>query len=163
LSWAAIIGLILLSLAAGAWLGGWLADRCPQRAALELTHHPGAVGVALIPLLGSTGACGWRQSACWLRRRAALQRPSGGRCALRACPPCCSARQTPGPCGLAASEPHSLGQTAGRLSATATAGSLLGAFLPVLWLIPAFGTRWSFHLLALLLLAVTAVSGWRGP
>ncbi|MFO7631235.1 MAG: fused MFS/spermidine synthase, partial [Caldilinea sp.] len=51
--WAAIIGLILLSLAIGAWLGGWLADRYPQRHALELTLTAGAVGVAMVPLLST--------------------------------------------------------------------------------------------------------------
>ncbi|MFN3334062.1 MAG: fused MFS/spermidine synthase, partial [Caldilinea sp.] len=51
--WAAIIGLILLSLAVGAWLGGWLADRYPRRPALELTLTIGAVGVALVPLLSA--------------------------------------------------------------------------------------------------------------
>ncbi len=56
-----------------------------------------------------------------------------------------------------------LGHTAGRLSATATAGSLVGAFLPVLWLIPAFGTRWTFYLLALLLLGVLSAGALRQP
>ena len=51
--WAAIIGLILLSLAVGAWLGGWLADRHPHHRALELTLTAGAVAVALVPLLST--------------------------------------------------------------------------------------------------------------
>ena len=162
LVWAAIIGLILLSLAAGAWLGGWLADRCPQRAALELTLTLGAAGVALIPLLSTPvlrlAAVGLAGFAVELLFSALL---AVG--ALFALPAVLLGTATPWALRLAASEPASLGRTAGRLSATATAGSLLGAFLPVLWLIPAFGTRWSFYLLALLLLAVTAVSGWRGP
>jgi hypothetical protein len=48
------------------------------------------------------------------------------------------------------------GQTAGRLTAIATTGSLIGTFLPVLWLIPAVGTRWTFFLLALALLVVVS-------
>jgi nitrate/nitrite transporter NarK len=54
-----------------------------------------------------------------------------------------------------------LGQTTGRLSAVATTGSLLGAFLPVLWLIPAFGTRRTFYLLALMLLLTVSISARR--
>ncbi|MBK8797792.1 MAG: fused MFS/spermidine synthase [Anaerolineales bacterium] len=51
--WAALIGLILLSLAAGAWLGGLLADRYPHRSALELTLTAGALCVAFVPLLST--------------------------------------------------------------------------------------------------------------
>jgi hypothetical protein len=76
---------------------------------------------------------------------------------------------TPWALRLAAQSPNlqfpisRLGQTAGRLSAVATTGSLIGAFLPVLWLIPAFGTRWTFYLLALTLLAAVSISAWRQP
>ena len=51
--WAALIGLILFYLALGAWLGGVLADRYPQRRALDLTVTLGAVGIALVPLLST--------------------------------------------------------------------------------------------------------------
>ncbi len=51
--WATLIGLILLSLAVGAWLGGTLADRYPRRRELELTLTAGAIGVALVPLLST--------------------------------------------------------------------------------------------------------------
>ena len=53
LVWAALIGLILLSLAVGAWLGGVLADRYPRRRELELTLTAGAVSVALVPLFST--------------------------------------------------------------------------------------------------------------
>jgi predicted membrane-bound spermidine synthase len=43
---------------------------------------------------------------------------------------------------------------AGRLTALGTTGSLIGTFVPVLWLIPTVGTRWTFFLLALTLLTV---------
>ena len=52
--WAALIGLILFYLALGAWLGGVLADRYPQRRALDLTVTAGAVGIALVPLMFGT-------------------------------------------------------------------------------------------------------------
>ncbi len=49
--WAALIGLILLYLAVGAWLGGRLADRYPQRRELDITLTIAAVGVAIAPAL----------------------------------------------------------------------------------------------------------------
>lgn len=36
-------------------------------------------------------------------------------------------------------------------------GEFRGTFLPVLWLIPAYGTRWTFYLLALALLGVVSI------
>ena len=77
---------------------------------------------------------------------------------------------TPWAVRLTVQDVEHAGQVAGRLSALATAGSILGTFLPVLWLIPAYGTRWTFYILAMLLLVVVGGGGrgrermgpWRG-
>jgi spermidine synthase len=185
LVWAALIGLILLSLAVGAWLGGILADRFPRRRGLELTLTAGAVSVALVPLLSPPvlrlAAQGLTDFAPGLLLGALLAVSL-----LFAIPAILLGTATPWAVRLAMEEggegrgargdtPQSLnpsisqspisnlGHTAGRLSATATAGSLVGAFLPVLWLIPLFGTRWTFYLLALLLLGVVSFSALRQP
>ncbi|MEZ4581508.1 MAG: fused MFS/spermidine synthase [Caldilineaceae bacterium] len=55
------------------------------------------------------------------------------------------------------------GHVAGRMSAIATAGSLVGTFVPVLWLIPTVGTRWTFFILAFLVLGVQSVGNLRRP
>jgi len=204
--WAALIGLILLSLAIGAWLGGWLADRFPHRRALDLVLTAGALGVALAPLastpvlrlaaqglatfapdllMGALVAVGLLfglpaillgAATPWALRLAAEEKspdwemmrwedwkaPSseGAETARKV-----DERSIPS--RAVAPLPHRpfphLGRTAGRLSAVATTGSLIGAFLPVLWLIPAFGTRWTFYLLALTLLAAVSISAWRQP
>lgn len=181
--WAAIIGLILLSLAVGAWLGGWLADRYPHRQALELMLTAGAIGVALVPLLSAPvlrlASQGMAEFAPGFLFSSLLAVSL-----LFAVPAVLLGTATPWAVRLAmeggqgtgsrgqetvhlpapSTAPISnLGQIAGRLSATATAGSLLGAFLPVLWLIPTFGTRWTFYLLALLLLVVVTLSALRQP
>ncbi len=193
LVWAALIGLILLSLAVGAWLGGVLADHYPRRRELELTLTAGAVAVALAPLLsppvlrmasqgladfapglllGALLAVGLLFSipaillgtaTPWAVRLAMENRGEGQGARLRReLSRTGDNRQSLNP-AISQSPISNLGHTAGRLSATATAGSLVGAFLPVLWLIPTFGTRWTFYLLALLLLAVVSISALRQP
>src|SRR5713101_9570979 len=47
------------------------------------------------------------------------------------------------------------GNTAGAVYALSTAGSILGTFLPVFWLIPTFGTRPTIFVLAFLLGAIS--------
>ncbi len=183
--WAALIGLILLSLAVGAWLGGSLADRFPQRRELDLALTAGALGVALVPLLStpvlriaSQGLADFAPGLLagallavgllfaipavllgtatpWAVRLAAEQRRMDHEALVD--------DSLPAPRSIAESPHSTLGHTAGRLSALATAGSLAGAFLPVLWLIPAFGTRWTFYLLALLLLSVLSLGALRQP
>lgn len=181
--WAAVIGLILLSLSVGAWLGGWLADRHPRREALELTLTIAALGVALIPpasapvlrlashgmasfaadlLLGALLAVSLLFAGPAILLGAAT--PWAVRIAMSEQEKALSTDRTESPATHHRRSPIAhLGRTAGRLSAVATAGSLIGAFLPVLWLIPAFGTRWTFYLLAMALLAVIALIAQRRP
>jgi len=198
LVWAALIGLILLSLAVGAWLGGSLADRFPRRRELDLTLTAGALGVALVPLLStpvlrmaSQGLADFAPGLLagallavgllfavpavllgtatpWAVRLAVttkdeLSMVNGQRSMVNESPQSSDQpiSNLQSPVSNLQSPIANLGHTAGRLSATATAGSLVGAFLPVLWLIPAFGTRWTFYLLALLLLGVLSLGALR--
>ena len=160
LVWAALIGLILLALAAGAWLGGALADRFPHRRGLDLLLTAAALAVALVPLLSppvlQLAATGLANFAPGLLAGSLL-----AVMLLFALPAVLLGTATPWAVRLSVTGVADSGQTAGRLSAIATAGSLVGAFLPVLWLIPAFGTRWTFYLLALLLLAVVSLGALR--
>lgn len=162
LVWAALIGLILLALAGGAWLGGILGDRYPHRRGLDLTLTVAACSVALVPLLSGPvlhwAALGLATYAVGLLGGALL-----AVLLLFAVPGVLLGTATPWAVRLAVADVAHTGHTAGRLSAVATLGSLVGAFLPVLVLIPAFGTRWTFYLLALGLLAVIALGSLRQP
>lgn len=158
--WATLIGLILLYLAVGAWLGGILADRCPRRAALDLTITLAAIGIALIPLF----------SAPVLRLAAtALGRFDTGMLVgallavllLFSIPGILLGTASPWAIRLAVRDVEGAGHVAGRFSAIATAGGLVGSFLPVLWLIPTFGTRWTFYILALTVLTVQLLGNLR--
>lgn len=158
--WAALIGLILLYLALGAWLGGKLADRFPRRRELDITITLAAVGVALAPTLAkpvlqmaAVGMAGFAVNLLVGALLAVLL--------LFSIPGILLGTATPWAIRLSVARVDEAGRTAGRLSAIATAGSLAGTFLPVLWLIPAYGTRWTFFLLALGLLVVVSVGSLR--
>ncbi len=160
LVWAALIGLILLYLAIGAWLGGRLADRFPQQRALDITATAAALGVALAPTfsppilrLAATGIDNFAPGLL-LGSGVAIF-------CLFSIPGILLGTISPWVVRLSITDLQQSGKIAGRISAIATAGSLLGSFLPVLWLIPAYGTRWAFFLLALGLLTVIALGTLR--
>jgi len=158
--WAALIGLILLYLAVGAWLGGKLADRFPALAVLERVVACGAVGVALIPVMSgpilrwaATGLDQWQVGLLLGALVAILL--------IFSLPVILLGTVSPWAVRLAVTNVGEAGQVVGRLYALATAGSLIGTFLPVLWLIPAYGTRRTFFALALLPLLVMGIGTWR--
>lgn len=160
LVWAALIGLILLYLAVGAWVGGKLADRFPHQRGLELTATLGALGVGLIPtvspLILRWAALGLENFQTGLLIGALLSV-----LLLFSIPITLLGAVSPWAIKLTVGDGTRAGQTAGRLYAVATLGSLVGTFLPVLWLIPAYGTRWTFYLLALALLLVLTIGTLR--
>jgi predicted membrane-bound spermidine synthase len=154
--WAALIGLILLYLAVGAWLGGRLADRFPRRRELDLTVTLAAVGVALAPTFSTPvlrmAATGLDNFAVGLLAGSLL-----AVLVLFSIPGILLGTVSPWVVRLALHDLRQSGQIAGRIYAISTAGSLVGTFVPVLWLIPAYGTRWTFYLLALTLLVVVSL------
>lgn len=163
--WAVLIGLILLYLAVGSWLGGRLADRYPQLQNLVLVATVAAVSIALIPFfsrsvlrMAATGIENFEVALLAGSLIAALL--------LFSVPGILLGTVSPWAVRLAVADLNTTGQVAGRLYATATAGSILGTFLPVLLLIPAFGTRWTFFILALglvtvlLLITITTRARW---
>lgn len=160
LVWAALIGLILLYLAIGAWVGGKLADRFPHRRGLELTATVGALGVGLIPTV-SPLILRWAAQGLESFQAGPLVGSLLSVLLLFSLPITLLGAVSPWAVKLALRDVCEAGQIAGRLSAFATIGSLVGTFLPVLWLIPAYGTRWTFYLLALAPLLVLTVGARR--
>ena len=156
LVWAAIIGLILLYLTAGYFLGGRWADRSPHPVTLYQIVAWAAFLVGLVPfvahpVLGLASPAFENFDAVML----------GGSFAtvliLFSVPVTLLGCISPFVIRLAVEDVTSAGQTAGHVYAISTAGSFLGAFLPDLLLVPTIGTRNTFVLLSLLLLAVALV------
>ena len=155
--WAALIGLILLYLAVGAWLGGKLADRFPSLNGLLTLAAVAGLGVALIPAVSQPAlrlaAVGLNDYLPGLLAGSLLVV-----LLLFSLPVILLGAVSPWAVRLAVTDLEQTGRMAGRLYAIGTCGSIIGTFLPVLWLIPAYGTRWSFYLLALWLLTVTLLT-----
>lgn len=151
--WASLIGLILLYLAVGYWLGGLIADRSPRLVTLLRLAGLGAFGVGLAPVmarpvlqLASRGLADFNAGL--------LAGSMAGVLVLFAVPVTLLGCVSPFAIRLAIRDVQGSGETAGRLYAISTIGSILGSFLPVLLLIPTIGTRRTFGVLAVTLLLV---------
>jgi MFS family permease len=150
--WANTIGVVLIALSAGYWVGGRLADRRPRLRALSLVALLGAALVALVPLLAIPLLAGTED---------ALGELSGSLVALLvlvAPPVLVLGAVSPWAIRLRVTGPAGAGDAAGRVYALSTAGGLVGTFASALALIPLVGTRWTFFACALLL-ALAALPG----
>ncbi len=153
LVWATIIGLILLYLSAGYVIGGRWADRSPHAATLYQIVAWAGFSVGLVPFVAhpvlSLAAPGFTNF-----RMALLAGSFAAVLLLFTIPVTLLGCISPFVIRLAVTDVGSSGRTAGRVYAISTIGSFLGAFLPDLLLIPAIGTRNTFVLMSLILLAV---------
>lgn len=162
LVWACLIGLVLGCLSLGYWLGGRVADRRPQAARLYAIALAAALLTALIPAAARPALQGAALSSLSLEGMSfsvgVLLGAGAAIVLLFGAPTLLLGMISPFALRLAVADVGSSGQVAGRLYALSTVGSLLGAFLPVLALIPAIGTRLTFVLMGGLLAAV-AIGG----
>jgi len=162
LVWACLIGLVLGCLSLGYWLGGRVADRWPQAVRLYAIALAAALLTALIPAAARPALQGAALSSLSLEGMSfsagVLLGAGAAIVLLFGLPTLLLGMISPFALRLAVADVGSSGQVAGRLYALSTVGSLLGAFLPVLALIPAIGTRLTFVLMGGLLAAV-AIGG----
>ncbi|MDX6644321.1 MAG: hypothetical protein QOK40_48 [Miltoncostaeaceae bacterium] len=157
LVWANVIGLILIYLSAGYWLGGRLADRHPTERALCVVMLVAAVALALVPFLTrplfSAAASAFADVSAGAFVASFL-----GAMAMFAIPVTALGMVAPWAVRLSVRDVSEAGAVAGRLYALSTLGSIVGTFLPVLVLIPAIGTRRTL-LATAALLALAAAPG----
>ncbi len=162
--WANVIGLILLYLTIGYFIGGRWADRSPYYTTFNRIILWGAFLSALIPLVSrpvlSTAATAFAgaQAALALGSFVAILILFSIPVTLLGC-------VSPFAIRLAFTGIEGSGQTAGRIYAISTLGSLLGTFAPTLFLIPELGTIRTFLLFAGLLYSIGLIGLWRenGP
>ena len=153
LVWASIIGLILLYLTVGYFIGGRWADRSPSAATFYTILTWGAFTVGLIPIAS-------RPMLLWAARgMEVLNAPVAGGAFLATLllfvvPITLLGCVSPFAIRLVVRSVGETGGVAGRVYAISTLGSLLGTFIPILILIPMVGTRLTYLSYAGLLLLV---------
>jgi spermidine synthase len=161
LVWANLIGLILIYLTLGSYLGGQWADRSPRFETLYTITAVAAFLVGLVPLIATPilrlAQRAFARTLITLAVFDAIQIGGSFVAVLVLFAPsvillgCVS----PFAIRLATKQIRSAGSSAGRIYAVSTVGSILGTFSPVLLTIPAVGTARTFLLFALLLFAVS--------
>ena len=157
--WGVLIGLILIYLSAGYVIGGRLADRHPRDEVLyQLTAWAG-LWIGLIPLVSYpillASQQGFKDLSVGLVAGTLL-----AVVLLFAVPVILLGCVSPFAIRLLLTDIATGGNTAGRVYALSTAGSILGTFLPVFWFIPTYGTRPTLVGLGLALVVISLAGLW---
>lgn len=152
--WANLIGLILLYLTIGYYLGGRIADRYPYPRVLYGLTLVAALLISFIPLI-SRPILSWSQVAFATYSIGVFYGSLISVILLFALPMILLGCVSPFAIRLRIKQVGRSGRTAGQLYAISTAGSILGTFLPVLLLIPNIGTYRTFLVFAFALLLVS--------
>lgn len=154
--WANLIGLILIYLTAGYYLGGRLADRRPEARLLFSLTMCAAAMIAILPFIA--------RPIMGLAVRG-LEEISAGAflgsfaitVLLFSAPVTILGMVSPFAIRLRMTSVETAGNVAGGMYALSTVGSILGTFMPVLLLIPWLGTRNTMLLFAVMLALVSAL------
>ena len=159
--WANTIGVVLVALSIGYWLGGRLGDQRPDLRSLCLVVMAAAVLLAVVPFVArplfdiSVDALDEIEAGAFVGSLF-------GVLFLIAVPVILLGTCSPWAIRLAVPDVEHAGRVAGRLYAISTAGSLLGTLLAALVLIPLVGTQRTFIIFGLAIAVVAAVGlGWR--
>lgn len=153
LVWASIIGLILIYLTAGYFLGGRWADQNPTAGELYRVLAWGAFTLGLVPYIAGPVL----RSAANAFEGLNVGILAGSFVAvlvLFIVPITLLGTISPFAIRLSVDDTSKAGTTSGQIYAISTLGSFIGTFLPTLVTIPTIGTRLTFLVFSLLLLFV---------
>lgn len=160
LVWANIIGLMLLYLTVGYFIGGRIADRSPKRSTLTQIVIWGAFLSALVPLIGRPILT--FSATAFQELEAALALGSFvSVLVLFSVPITLLGTVSPFAIRLAVTDVKTAGKVSGQMYAISTVGSILGTFLPTLYFIPQIGTTLTFLFFSGVLFAVAFYGLWR--
>jgi len=153
--WANLIGLILIYLTLGYYLGGRLADRRPEPRLLCWLTMTAAASIAVLPFVARP-IMGIAIKGVEQISAGAFLGSFAVTVLLFAVPVTILGMVPPFAIRLRMTAVASAGNVSGNLYALSTVGSIIGTFLPVLVLIPWIGTRDTMLLFAGVLAAVSA-------
>ena len=164
--WAVVITLVLIYLTIGYTLGGRLADRDPTPRGFFRLLAWAALLAGFVPMVARSLTVTMASAFVLANLDVPLLAVSGMSLGLLfAVPVTLLGSVSPYVTRLMVSDVATSGTVAGRVYAVSTLGSLIGTFAPVLVLIPAIGTAWTFGVLSggLLLVALAGLVrlGWR--
>jgi spermidine synthase len=157
--WGVLIGLVLIYLSAGYVIGGRLADRRPDDLLLYQITAWAGLWIGVIPLVSYPILLASQQGF----RELSIGLVAGTLLAvvlLFAAPVILLGCVSPFAIRLLLKNVETGGNTAGRVYALSTAGSILGTFLPVFWFIPTFGTRPTLEGFGLALVLFSIAGMW---
>jgi spermidine synthase len=151
--WASIIGLILIYLTLGYFLGGRWADANPVPGAMYRVLAWGAFTLGLVPYIAGP-VLKSAATAFEFLQVGILGASFIAVLILFSVPITLLGTISPFAIRLSVDDPTRAGQTSGQIYAISTLGSFIGTFLPTLVTIPAIGTKNTFLVFSLLLLFV---------
>jgi spermidine synthase len=160
LVWASIIGLILIYLTAGYFIGGRWADHSPRHQTMYTILAWGGFTAGLIPFIAhpvlrmAADAFDQLQVGILFGSFTAVL-------ILFIIPVTLLGTISPFAIRLAIVDSRQAGRISGQIYAISTLGSFIGTFLPVLVLIPVVGTTYTFLSFSLLLTLVALIGIWR--
>jgi predicted membrane-bound spermidine synthase len=157
--WASIIGLILIYLTLGYFIGGRWADRSPYPRTLYTLLAWAGFTTGLVPLVARP-VLTWAADAFDQLQVAALLGSFATVLVLFIIPVTLLGTISPFAIRLAIDDPTHAGVISGRIYAISTLGSFVGTFLPVLVLTPTIGTTYTFTTFALFLTLVAIIGLW---
>jgi predicted membrane-bound spermidine synthase len=163
--WASIIGLILIYLTAGYFVGGWLADKFPSYKTMYTLLAIGAFAAGLVPFF-SRPVLRLAANAFDQLQVGILFGSFTAVLILFCIPVTLLGMISPFAIRLAITKPEQAGTVSGQIYAISTLGSFIGTFLPVLVLIPLLGTNLTFIVFSTSLVLVALgglwlTCGWR--
>jgi spermidine synthase len=159
LVWASIIGLILIYLTLGYFIGGWWADRSPYPQTMYRIIAWAAFTAGLAPLIArpvltlASNAFDQLQLGVLIGSFTAVL-------ILFSVPITLLGTISPFAIRLAINDAATAGKISGKIYAISTLGSFVGTFLPVLVLIPVVGTTLTFMFFSIFLLVVALTGLW---
>ena len=160
LVWASVIGLILIYLTLGYFIGGKWADRSPSYRTFYKILIWAALLIGLVPVISkpvlSLAANAFDQLQLGILFGSFLSV-----LILLVVPVTLLGTTSPFAIRLAVNNSQGIGSTSGRIYAVSTLGSFIGTFLPALLLIPLIGTYRTFLTFSGVLLVTALIGLWR--